>query len=72
MELLEDVKKLKTANVDVVVLSACVQMQSATALQIAQDKLGIPVTSTSACTTRNMLDLLGLKANTPGYGAVLG
>ena len=72
MQLLEDVKKLKTANVDVVVLSACVQMQSITALQIAQDKLGIPVTSTSACTTRNMLDLVGLAANTPGYGAVLG
>ena len=71
MRLLEDVKKLNTANVDVVVLSACVQMQSIAALQLAQDQLGIPVTSTSACTTRNMLDLLGLKAATPGYGKVL-
>ncbi|MES2282669.1 MAG: Asp/Glu racemase [Pseudomonadota bacterium] len=71
MALLEDVKKLNTANVDVVVLSACVQMQSIPALQIAQDRLGIPVTSTSACTTRNMLDLLKLKAHIPGYGQVL-
>ena len=71
MRLLEDVKKLNTANVDVVVLSACVQMQSLPALQLAQDALGIRVTSTAACTVRNMLDLLGLRAGTPGFGAVL-
>jgi maleate isomerase len=71
MRLLEDVKQLNTANVDVVVLSACVQMQSLPALQLAEDALGMPVTSTSACTVRNMLDLLGLKADTPGFGAVL-
>lgn len=71
MRLLDDVKQLNVANVDVVVLSACVQMQSIPALQLAQDALGIPVTSTSACTTRNMLDLLGLRAATPGYGKVL-
>jgi maleate isomerase len=55
----------------VVVLSACVQMQSLPALQLAQDALGLQVTSTSACTVRNMLDLLGLRAATPGFGAVL-
>lgn len=71
MRLLEDVKKLNTANVDVVVLSACVQMQSIPALQLAQNALGIPVTSTSACTVRNMLDLLGLEASTPGFGKLL-
>lgn len=71
MLLLEDVKKLNTANVDVVVLSACVQMQSVPALQLAQDMLGLPVTSTSACTVRNMLDLLGLRIAIPGFGQVL-
>jgi maleate isomerase len=71
MLLLEDVKKLNTANVDVVVLSACVQMQSLPALQLAQDMLGLPVTSTSACTVRNMLDLLGLRVAVPGFGQVL-
>ena len=71
MLLLEDVKRLNTANVDVVVLSACVQMQSIPAVQKAQDMLGIPVTSTSVCTVRNMLDLLGLDAATPGYGKLL-
>lgn len=71
MRLLDDVKKLNTANVDVVVLSACVQMQSIPAIQAAQDMLGIPVTSTSVCTVRNMLDLLGLPAGTPGYGQLM-
>jgi maleate isomerase len=71
MRLLEDVRQLNVANVDAVVLSACVQMQSIPAVQRAQDLLGIPVTSTSVCTVRNMLDLLGLPAATPGYGALL-
>lgn len=71
MQLLDDVKRLNTANVDVVVLSACVQMPSLPAIQIAQDRLGIPVTSTAVCTARNMLDLLGLPAATPGFGALM-
>jgi len=72
MRLLEDVKKLNLANVDAVVLSACVQMQSLPAIDPAQRMLGLPVTSTSACTVRNMLDLLELAPNAPGGGAVLG
>ena len=71
MRLLEDVKRLNIANADAVVLSACVQMQSLPALQAAEDMLGMPVTSTSACTVRNMLDLLELDAGVPGAGAVL-
>ena len=71
MRLLEDVRLLNVANVDAVVLSACVQMQSIPAVQRAQHLLGLPVTSTSICTVRNMLDLLGLPAATPGYGALL-
>lgn len=71
MRLLEDVKRLNIANADAVVLSACVQMQSLPALQAAEDMLGMPVTSTSACTVRNMLDLLELDPAVPGAGAVL-
>jgi maleate isomerase len=71
MKLLEDVKRLNVANVDAVVLSACVQMQSLPALDAAQRMLNLPVTSTSACTVRNMLDLLGLEPAVPGAGAVL-
>lgn len=70
-QLLQDVKKLNTANVDVVVLSACVQMPSLPAVQQAQEMLGLPVTSTAVCTARNMLDLLELDARVPGFGRLL-
>lgn len=69
--LIEDVKRLDTSNVDAVVLSACVQMQSLPAIQIVEDRLGIPVTSTSVCTARRMLDHLGLEPVVPGAGALL-
>jgi maleate isomerase len=71
MRLLEDVKRLKIANADAVVLSACVQMQSLPAIQAAEKMLGIPVTSTSVCTVRNMLELLELEARIPNCGALL-
>ncbi|MCY1357681.1 Maleate isomerase [compost metagenome] len=69
--LLEDVKRLDTTGVDVVVLSACVQMQSLPSIQLAEDALGIPVTSTAVCTVRRMLDHLGLDPVVPGAGALL-
>jgi maleate isomerase len=71
MLLLEDVKKLNVANADVVVLSACVQMQSLPAIDLAEKMLGKPVTSTAICTVRNMLDLLKLNHHIPGFGQVL-
>lgn len=70
-QLIEDVKRLNTANVDVIVLSACVQMQSLPSIQIVERQLGIPVTSTAVCTTRRMLDHLGLEAIVPNAGALL-
>jgi maleate isomerase len=69
--LLEDVKRLNTSNADVVVLSACVQMQSLPSIQVVEDRLGIPVTSTSVCTVRRMLDHLGLEPVVPNAGALL-
>ncbi|MSQ72126.1 MAG: Asp/Glu racemase [Betaproteobacteria bacterium] len=71
MRLLEDAKRLNLANVDAVVLSVCVQMQSLPAIQAAEDMLGLPVTSTSVCTVRKMLDLLSLAPAVPECGALL-
>jgi maleate isomerase len=71
MLLLEDVKRLNTRNADVVVLSACVQMQSLPAVALAEAALGIPVTSTAICTVRRMLDHLGLAPVVPQAGALL-
>ena len=71
LQLLEDAGRLNIANADALVLSACVQMPSLSALQPAQDRLELPVVSTAACTARQMLDLLELPAGIPGFGAVL-
>jgi maleate isomerase len=71
MRLLDDAKRLKIANADAVVLSACVQMQSLSAIQAAEKMLGLPVTSTSVCTVRNMLELLELEPRIPSCGSLL-
>ncbi|MDW3682133.1 Asp/Glu racemase [Cupriavidus sp. CV2] len=71
MQLLDDVKRLNTGNADAVVLSACVQMPSLPAIQLAQDRLGLPVTSTAVCTVRQMLGHLRLAATVPQAGALL-
>jgi maleate isomerase len=71
MRLLDELKRLKIANADAVVLSACVQMRSLPAIQAAQNMLGLPVTSTSVCTVRNMLDLLELEPRIPNCGSLL-
>jgi maleate isomerase len=47
-------------------------MPSLSAIEPAQQALGIPVTSTAACTARQMLHRLGLQAKAPGAGAYLG
>jgi maleate isomerase len=72
LQLLEDVKRLNVKGVDTVVLSACVQMPSLAAVQVAQQMLGVPVTSTAVCTARQMLRLLKLDPKLPGAGAYLG
>jgi maleate isomerase len=69
--LIDEVKALDLTGVDTVVLSACVQMPSLAALDIVEQALGLPVTSTAACTARQMLDLLDLEPHVPGCGAVL-
>lgn len=71
MRLLDDAKRLKIANADAVVLSACVQMPSLPAIQAAEKMLGVPVTSTAVCTVRNMLELLELEPRIPNCGALL-
>lgn len=67
----EITKRLKTANVDAIVASACVQMPSLAAIQIIEDRVGMPVISSSVATTYMMLKRLGLSTRVPGYGALL-
>jgi maleate isomerase len=71
LQLTEDVKRLNTKGADVIVASACVQMQSLAAVQKIQEATGIPTVSTAVCTVRRMLDHLGLEPIAPGAGALL-
>ncbi|WP_425547925.1 maleate cis-trans isomerase family protein [Actimicrobium antarcticum] len=71
LALLEIARDLKIAGADAVVLSACVQMPSFEAIQMVQDRCGLPVVSAAVCTTYRMLKLLNLTTEVPGAGALL-
>ena len=62
---------LDLAGADALVLSACVQMPAAAAIETAQQRFGLPVVTASSCTVRQMLKALGLPPVVPGYGAAL-
>jgi maleate isomerase len=64
-------RRLNTANCDAVVISACVQMPSLASVQPVQDWLGLPVVSSSVCTTWRMLKALDLPATAPNAGSLL-
>ena len=68
---IEITKKLKTSGVDAVVASACVQMPSLPSIQPIEDRVGLPVISSSVATTYMMLKRLGLNTAVPGFGSLL-
>ena len=68
---LKRTSSLNTVNVDVVVLSACVQMPSLAAIQKVQDRIGKPVISAAVATTYFLLKEMGLKPIVPNAGALL-
>lgn len=69
--LVDIARKLTIANADAVVLSACVQMPSLTAIPAVEAALGRPVVSAAVCTTYQMLQKLDLLPVVPGAGALL-
>lgn len=68
---IEITKRLNTKNVDAVVASACVQMPSLASIQAIEDRLGLPVVSSSVCTTYMMLKKLKLDCHVPNCGSLL-
>ena len=68
---IEITKKLNIRGVDAVVASACVQMPSLPSIQPIEDRIGLPVVSSSVSTTFMMLKKLGLKTCAPGFGSLL-
>lgn len=66
----EITKKLNT-QVDAIVASACVQMPSLPSIQLIEDRVGLPVLSSSIATTYMMLKKLGLDTRVDGFGSLL-
>lgn len=69
--LLECARKIDTRGVDALVLSACVQMPSLSALPMVQERFDIPVLSAASATVWRTLRSLQLEAKVPGAGALL-
>ncbi|MCI3945930.1 Asp/Glu racemase [Pseudomonas syringae] len=68
---IEITRKLITTGVDAIVASACVQMPSLASIQPIEDRVGLPVISSSVATTYQMLKSLGLSTEVPGFGSLL-
>jgi maleate isomerase len=71
MALVDISRRLNTANVDVMVVSACVQMPSLDAIPHVEARCGLPVISAAVCTAYQMLGRLGLKQQVPDAGTLL-
>jgi maleate isomerase len=64
-------KRLDRANIDGLVLSACVQMQSLPSIAKVQAESGVPTLSPAVATTWQMLKKLDLPAQIPNCGELL-
>ncbi len=69
--LVEEARRLDTAEIDALVLSACVQMPSLAVVQQVEDELGIPVLTAATATARELLLALGLEPVVPHAGSLL-
>ncbi|WP_372740820.1 Asp/Glu racemase [Neptunomonas sp.] len=71
MNLPEIVQSMNLDNVDVIVLSACVQMPSLAAISKVEALTGKPVITAAAATAYQLLKALKLEPVVPGAGALL-
>ncbi|WP_028226485.1 maleate cis-trans isomerase family protein [Paraburkholderia ferrariae] len=69
--LMEIYKRLNRSNIDALVLSACVQMQSLPSIQRVQEESGIPTVSAAVATTWQMLRRLELRTEVADCGELL-
>lgn len=71
MHLVGHAGKLNLNDVDAIVLSACVQMPSLAAIQIVEDRLGLPVVSAATATAYDLIGRLGMTPNIAGAGKLM-
>lgn len=70
-EVMAAARSLDLTDVDVLVLSCCVQMPSLDLVQAAEDELGIPVISAATAGAYAILRSLGVRVDVPGAGSLL-
>ncbi|MFK4446115.1 maleate isomerase [Caballeronia udeis] len=70
-KLLAIYKRLDRGNIDALVLSACVQMQSLPSIQKVQDESGVPTVSAAVATTWQMLRRLEMHTEVSDCGELL-
>lgn len=63
--------RLDLTRAEAIVVSACVQMPSLSAIPVVEDRYGLPTLSAAVATTRSLLDALALTPDIPGAGALL-
>ena len=71
MRLPEIASRLRLEGAEAVVLSACVQMRSLPAIEVAEQQLGLTVLSAAVATAFDVLDALGLERVAARSGALL-
>lgn len=71
-DLVRHAERLDLRRAEAIVLSACVQMPSLTAIPVVEQQSGLPTLSAAVATTRALLEALGLTPQLPGAGALLG
>ncbi|AUN40087.1 maleate cis-trans isomerase [Tsukamurella tyrosinosolvens] len=68
---MEAARSLDLTGVDVLVLSACVQMPSLDLVQAAEDEFGIPVITAATAGAYRILRSVGATVDIPGAGSLL-
>lgn len=71
-DLVEHHRRLDLSGCDAIVISACVQMPSLSAIEPVEQASGLPTLSAATATTWAILDALGLETTAPGAGRLLG
>jgi maleate isomerase len=64
-------RQLNVHHADAIVASACVQMPSLASIPMIEQASGLPVVSSSVCTTWSILKHLGIERCVPDAGALL-
>ncbi|MDF0531213.1 maleate cis-trans isomerase [Tsukamurella sp. 8F] len=68
---MEAARSMDLADVDALVLSACVQMPSLDLVQAAEDEFGVPVITAATAGAYRILRAVGVTVDIPGAGSLL-